>query len=277
MANILWITRALFISCALLCLGITAGAAQNTAPYEVIDYPTGPVAGIQHTTLLKLTRSGRPTLEIGYGDVKQGVRLPSEGSVSLPVDDIGVMIQGRQIANVAGGDVEVNARQLVHVFPGIAQSAAYVEPTKLLFLFFGDTVEDPAVPNPKEAVDNNPSLTVWTAAELAQRPQDAPAVSRTLLKADGMENPILQIGIARISAGARTPETGDAAVQAHNVEVILKGKAVATINGEDILLQAGDIIRIPPGARHSARFLEDTEIAYIFYGADVSQHLVNAE
>ncbi len=255
----------------------TASLAQTAPSYEVVDYPSGPISGIQHRTLLKLSRSGRPTLEIGYGDVKQGVRLPSEGSVSLPVDDIGLMIQGRQTANVAGRDVDVNARQLVHVYPGIAQSAFYVEPTKLLFLFFGDRVEDPAVPNPKEGVDNNPNLKVWTTAELAQLPQDAPAASLTLLKADGMENPTLQIGIARIPAGTRTPEASDTAVTAHNVEVVLKGKAMAIIDGSEKLIQTGDIIRIPPGARHSARFLEDTEIAYIIYGEDVSQQLVKAE
>lgn len=258
---------------SVLC--VATDLAQSAPSYEVIDYPSGPITSIQHTTLLKLARPGRPTLEIGYGDVKQGARLPSDGSVSLPVDDIGVMIQGRQIANVAGVNIDVNARQLVRVFPGIAQSAFYVEPTKLLFLFFGDTVEDPAVPNPKEGVDNNPSLKVWAAADLAQLPRDAPAASLTLLKADGMENPTLHIGIARIPAGASTTKTGDATVQAHDIEVILKGKALVTINDHKVLLQAGDIVRIPSGARHFAHFLEDTELAYIFYGENVSVPLVS--
>lgn len=273
--NICQVARALVVLGIIYSFCWTTSFAQTLSTHEVIEYPSGAINSIQHETLLKISRPGNPTLEIGYGNVMEGTRLPNEGSVRLPVDDIGVMIQGRQIADIAGHEVNVNARQLIHVFPEVAQSAFYIEPTKLLYLFFGGTVDNPSVPNLKNSVDNNPSLKVWTAAELPQGSLKSPAASLTLLKADGMKNPTLQIGIARIPAGTRTPDKGDVSVLAHDIEVVLKGKAIAMINGQEVLIQAGDIIRIPPGTRHYGRFLEDTELVYIFYGEDVSALLVN--
>lgn len=133
------------ISALMITATATSAEKDASAPtFQIVDYPSGPIDRVQYTTLLKLTRTGRPTLQIGHADVAQGVRLPAEGSVSLPIDDIGVMLAGRQIAEVSGQDVRLNSRQLVRMHPYVAQSAVYVEPTKLLFVFFGNMVENPA-------------------------------------------------------------------------------------------------------------------------------------
>lgn len=264
-----FILRALAIGGVSLAFPLATSFAQAENKYEIIDFPP-PTNKMMVTTLLKIERQGYPTLEVGYGDVKKGAHLPIEGSVSLPVDDIGIMIEGRQTVYVDNMPADLRARQLVHVFPFMAQSAFYVEPTKLVFLFFGDPVEDPAVPKPQADMENKPQTKVWSAAELAEISQPQGAAALPLLKVDDVGNPTLEIVLAQIPAGTVTPDAGDTSYSGHYMEIVLKGKLVATIGGKEMVLQAGDIVRIPPNMPHSAHILEDTELAYVFYGRDAS-------
>jgi quercetin dioxygenase-like cupin family protein len=248
----------------LLALLLTACSATPGKPFALVDFP-GPADQLTGTTLLKMEFRGRPTLEIGYASVEKGTRVPAQGSASLPVHDIGIMLEGKQIDQIDRESVEIRARQLLHVDPNVPQSTLVTDALRVVFLFVGEPVDEPGVPKPPASVENNPPVMIWASQDLA-----APSATFPVLKVNAPENPILEIGVAQVPAGTTMPATGSAAIPAYDVEIILKGRVEATLDGQVVTLQAGDILRLPPEVQQTARFLEDTELVYIFYGGAVT-------
>lgn len=245
---------------ALMLAGCSTAPAR---PAALVDFPVA-TGQLTRTTLFRLELQGQPTLEIGHVAVGKGVRLPAQGSVSLPVHDLGIMLEGSEVAQIGDASVELRARQLAYLRPNVPQSSLFTAASRLVFLFLGEPVDDPGVPKPPGPVENSAGVMIWTRQDLAAASAPVP-----ILKVSAPENPTLHIGVVQAPAGTRMPVTEDLTPPAYHVEIIITGTVETTIAGQATTLHAGDILRLPPGTRPTARFLEDTELVCISYGAAV--------
>jgi quercetin dioxygenase-like cupin family protein len=88
---------------------------------------------------------------------------------------------------------------------------------------------------------------------------------KTLLQIAKSDNRNHEVGTAFLPSGCRMPDAGQSIHPRHEVSIILSGRIETTVNGEMVVLKAGDIVSIPEGESQSSEVLEDTFLVYIFF------------
>jgi hypothetical protein len=219
-----------------------------------------PAPGRSFVYFKKLMRPGQAWLEFGTGIVEAGRRIPAEGSVALKAQDFGFFLAGTLTAGIEGTEIPLPAGVMCHVGEGIEQWGHYHEETRLAYALFGDAVELPDLP--LSTVDVLEVRNVQVLSRAA-----GPAMTTGPLFRIHHPGPVhLHVGTGRMLAGDCIPASGSTSSPAHDIEIVVSGRVIATLDGVDYELTAGDIVAIAPGTTRAVRFLEDTEIVFLFFG-----------
>ncbi len=75
------------------------------------------------------------------------------------------------------------------------------------------------------------------------------------------------VGTGHFSAGQMMPTDGFSKYGMREISIILEGAIETESGGQTRVLKRGDIVTIPPDQQQRSRFLEDTKLVYVFFGA----------
>ncbi len=79
----------------------------------------------------------------------------------------------------------------------------------------------------------------------------------------------LKMGTVQLAKGAWIPPEGYSKHTQHELSLILQGGIEIESVGEQVSIEAGDVILIPAGQAHRSRALEDTRLVWFWFGEEV--------
>lgn len=237
-----------------------AGKERGDAPhFEIIAVPEAGDSA-ESLSLIRLSHVGYPTIELGYANIAQGTRLPAEGLVRVPGDDLGIILDGVQTATIVDHKLKIVGRRIAHVFPNTPQAAYYDTDQRLIFIWFGEFFSEDQIKREPLYRYSEKDLAIWRRRDL-----NAAYALLPLFRDKSFATASLNVVYECVMAGQEASATANAPQPNHDFRLILSGEAEAVVNGKTTHLAIGDIIHLRRNDDWSMQALERLEMLSMRY------------